>query len=306
MNNIEKIKIKSKDGIDINVICWKTEGKPKGIIHVIHGMAEYKERYEEFAKYLNTRGYLVYAHDHRGHGAAWKSKLGFFSQEDGWVKVRDDIFEVTKYIHEKNNNLKMYLFGHSMGSFLTRDYVQEYKNEVDGIILSGTGGRVGIQGYLAKLFIKYEINTNNIDMPNKKLDNLIFGQYNKKCKEKRTSFDWLSRDDKRVDLYIKNDLCGFVCTTKFFEDLLSGLIKINKKKNIKKIACDLPILMISGSMDPVGDYKKGVFQTYFDFIRCGIKEVNYKFYEGARHELINEINRIEVFDDIVKWLEQHI
>ncbi|MCT4663236.1 MAG: lysophospholipase [Tissierellales bacterium] len=298
-------KLKRENNRELDCICWTVEN-PRGILQISHGMAEHKKRYENFAKFLNSKGFSVYAHDHRGHGKSANEKLGFFAYESGWEKVRDDIYALTKEIKRREGNVPIFLFGHSMGSFLSRAYIQEYGAEIKGVILSGTAGKPGIKGVIGKKIAENNGKKYGVDTLSPKLNDMAFGNYNNRCKDNKTEFDWLSRDENEVQKYIEDPLCGFVCTNQFYADLLGGLINISKRREIKKIPKNLPIFLISGSMDPVGEYKKGVLQTYLSYSKCGIKDVRYKFYEGARHELINELNKNEVYEDIINWIEEHL
>lgn len=305
MPNEVEFKMIRENGYEIDCICWLAEN-PKAVVQIAHGMTEYKERYDDFARFLNSKGYTVYANDHRGHGKSANGKLGFFAYESGWEKVCDDLHALTLEIKKREGNKPIFLFGHSMGSFISRDYIQKYGSEIKGVVLSGTAGNPGLKGYIGRYIAENHAKKYGRDEKGIKLDEMAFGKYNNKFKPRRTKFDWLSRDEKQVDIYVNDPLCGFVCTNQFYVDLLGGLIKISKKREIKKIPKSLPVFLVSGTKDPVGEYKKGVLKTYLRYSKCGIKNVRYKFYEGARHELVNEINKEEVYNDILMWLEDNI
>jgi alpha-beta hydrolase superfamily lysophospholipase len=299
--------IKARDLTDIYVTNWEGEKEPTGIIQIAHGMAEHIERYDQFARKLVEKGYYVFGNDHRGHGKTGQASqlMGYFSEENGFSKVVDDLFALTNVIKEKYTDIPIILFGHSMGSFLMRRYVQLYGNEVDGLILSGTGGDPGILGKIGKWIAQREIKKHGQKFPSMKMNTLIFGSYNKKFKPARTKFDWLSRDDAEVDKYIQDPLCGFLCTAGFFYDLLDGLIQIHALENIRNTPSELPILLVSGDMDPVGKYGKDIPKVFHLYQRAGVKDISIKLYPNARHELLNEINREEVMDDIIHWLDIH-
>jgi alpha-beta hydrolase superfamily lysophospholipase len=299
--------IKANDLLDIFVTSWEGEGEPTGIVQIAHGMVEHIERYDRFARKLVSKGYYVFGNDHRGHGKTGLASemMGYFAKENGFSVVVDDLFALTNVIKEKYPNVPIILFGHSMGSFLTRRYVQLYGEHVEGLILSGTGGDPGILGKIGKWIAYREIMKHGRKTPSTIMDKLIFGGYNKKFKPARAEFVWLSRDDSEVDKYIQDPLCGFLCTSGFYYDLLDGLIQIHAFENIRNTPSELPILLVSGDMDPVGNYGKDIPKVSHLYKKAGVKDVSYKLYPHARHELLNEINKEEVMDDIIDWLDIH-
>lgn len=305
----ENFKFKASDGTSIFVNKWGLEGgvKPKGVIQIAHGMAEYSYRYSGFAQALINDGFVVYANDHRGHGktAASLEDIGYFSDENGWNLVVEDMHILTNIIKRENQNVPVFLFGHSMGSFLARTYIQKYSEDIEGVICCGTGGDLGLLGNIGILVAKREIKRIGKRARSKRMDKLSFGNFNKSFKPNRTKFDWLSRDNKEVDRYIKDPLCGEIFTAGFFYDMLGGVKELMKKANIEKIRKELPIYFISGEKDPVGKNTKGVLQAYQSYKKAGIKDVSYKFYTDARHEILSETNKEEVYKDIITWLNKH-
>ena len=285
----------------------------KAVIQISHGMAEHAARYERFAKALVDTGYAVYANDHRGHGktAGSPENLGHFADEKGWETVVDDLHLLTGIIKKENPKVPVFLFGHSMGSFFARHYAMLYGNEIAGLVLSGTGGDPGIGGKIALFIGKREANKKGKQTKSTKMNNLLFGMYNKAFKPNRTKFDWLSRDTAEVDKYVADPLCGNIMTNGLYCDVIKGLFFINKFENIIKIPKNLPIYLFSGTDCPVGaktpwsGKTKGVLQVYNDFVKAGIKDVTYKLYPNGRHEMLNEINRDEVFKDVLAWLNKH-
>ncbi|RAL27088.1 alpha/beta hydrolase [Thermoflavimicrobium daqui] len=298
----------SIDGTHIAAYKWINNKEAKGIVQIAHGMAEHAKRYHHFANFLNSEGYIVYANDHRGHGstAGCKEKLGHFANENGWELVVDDLYVLTGLIKKEQSDLPIFLFGHSMGSFLSRRYIQKYGKELSGLILSGTGrdpGALGNMGRaLAKLFMRYSGKTKK----SKLFYQLSFGRYNQIFRPNRTEFDWLTRDEEEVDQFIKDPYCGEIATVGFFYDLLTGMKLMEQRDEMKRIPKDLPIFLISGEKDPVGEYTKGVLQAYYSYKEIGMEDLNYKFYKDGRHEILNELNRDEVYHDIVRWLNQHV
>lgn len=302
-------KLKSEDGKELFIYEWlPDDGNTKAVIQISHGMAEHAGRYEEFARRLTLEGYAVYANDHRGHGqtAGDIKNIGYFANKNGWNLVVKDMYTITNYIKEKWSKYPIFLFGHSMGSLLSRHYIYQYGNILRGVILSGTSGNPGILANIGKLLARMECKFKGGKNKSINLDRLTFGSYNKAFRPSRTPFDWLSRDSKEVDKYINNPLCGEIFSSCFFYDLLTGIKLIHNKKNIKRIPKNLPIFFISGEKDPVGNNTKGVLDVYRVYKKMGIKDVQYKFYNDARHELLKELNREQVMKDIILWLNKHL
>ncbi|MDP4086071.1 MAG: lysophospholipase [Bacillota bacterium] len=301
---------KASDGIEIFTRKWATdvESNPRAVIQIAHGMAEHIERYDSFANELASQHFVVYGNDHRGHGvtAQLNNCSGYFADEQGFEKVVQDMHTLTTIIEKEYPGVPVILFGHSMGSFLSRRYIQLYGDKIIGVILCGTGGDPGIMGKIGRLIASREVKKKGARTKSPMLNNLTFGSYNKAFKPNRTDFDWLSRVDKEVDKYIEDPMCGDIFTAGFFNDLFEGLETINKIQNLKLIRSNLPILLISGSKDPVGSNSKGVLKTYKAYQQAGIKDITCKIYEGARHELLNETNKEEVYTEILSWVEQYI
>ena len=308
--NSSKHKISTKDLSEIFVYKWHPEENSglKAVVQIAHGMAEHAGRYERFAKVLVDEGFAVYANDHRGHGktAGSPEETGYFADNDGWSKVVEDMKELTNIIKQDYRELPVFIFGHSMGSFLLRSYIYRYGDMIQGAILSGTGGDPGILADLAILISKFEIKRVGKRGRTGLLHKLSFGSFNKQFKPGRTEFDWLSRDEEEVDKYIEDPYCGEIFTAGFYKDLMSGLKKINLATNISRTPKNLPIFLLSGDMDPVGKNGKGVIQVYNDFKNAGIKDIKYKLYKDGRHEMLNEINREDVFRDVITWINQHL
>lgn len=267
-------------------------------------MAEHIMRYEAFSAFLVEQGYIVYGNDHRGHGKSIiaPDDQGFFADDDGFDKVVGDMRALTLHIQAKHPHVPLFLFGHSMGSFLSRRYIGLYGNNLDGVILSGTGANQGILGKVGYQIAKWERFRKGPRTPSPLMDQLTFGNFNKAFAPARTSFDFLSRDENEVDTYIADQHCGFICSTTFYMDLMKGMERIYHKETLAYIPKTLPIYIISGDMDPVGNYGKGIKQVNATYKDNKMPNVTMKLYPGARHELLNEINKKEVFHDILIWL----
>lgn len=296
----------SSDGTEINVYKWTPkEEEIKGIVQISHGMAETAIRYERFAKVLNQNGYIVYANDHRGHGNTAENieSLGYLGDNDGFNLLIGDIAKLSDIIREENGDLRIYLFSHSMGSFAAQRYIMDFKDKIDGLVLSGSNGEQGFTLNIARTIAKVEMLIRGRKAKSKLMNTLSFGAYNKKFKPEKTGSEWLSRDEEEVKKYIEDPYCGTIFPTSFYYDFLESLQYIEDESNFKKIPKDLPILIISGEEDPVGDSGKGLKKLYNRYKEAGVKDLAIKLYPGARHEILNEINRNEVMDDVVNWLD---
>ncbi|MEJ4023878.1 alpha/beta hydrolase [Clostridioides difficile] len=300
---------KGEEGLDIYTYKWEDENikKPKAVIQIAHGMAETAQRYETFAKVLTKNGYIVYINDHRGHGKTAKiiENVGHLAEKEGFRCLVEDMYTLTNIIKKENEDLPIYLFGHSMGSFASQRYIMDYGNNLSGFILCGSNGKQGIILNLAHLIINREIKKYGRRSRSNKINDLIFGGQIIRRNEK-TKFDWLSRDKEQVEKYINDPFCGVVCSCGFFYDLVQGLKEIEDKENLKKVPLDIPIYIISGDKDPIGKNGKGVLRLRDRYIKLGVKDVTCKLYKDGRHELLNEINREEVFEDIICWLNNKI
>jgi len=270
-------------------------------------MAETSARYERFAKKLTDNGYIVYANDHRGHGKTAKviENVGYLAEKDGFKYLVEDVHKLTEIIKKEYPNLPLFLFGHSMGSFVAQRYIMLYGNKLKGAILSGSNGKQGIILDIGLLLAKSEIRKNERRGKSPKLNKLMFGGFNNKFKNTKTEFDWLSKDEAEVDKYINDPFCGGVFTSGFYYDFLIGLKEIENNNNLRHIPKDLPIYIFSGDKDPVGKSGKGIIKLFNTYKSLNIEDVTYKLYKDGRHEMLNEINKEEVMDNIINWLNKH-
>jgi alpha-beta hydrolase superfamily lysophospholipase len=295
----------AEDGTKIFVHRWFPENI-KAACQIAHGMAEHSARYERFARKLVDAGYAVYANDHRGHGktAGEVKNLGYFADKNGWDLVVQDMHQLTEIIKENHKDIPVFLIGHSMGSLLSLDYLSRFGNDLKGALLSAPPENPGFLGNLGILLAKLECWRKGRETASPLLDKLTFGSFNKAFKPNRTDFDWLSRDDTEVDKYIGDPFCGTIFTAGFFVDLLTGVKKVNDAKMIATIPKDLSIYLIAGDKDPVVNDTKGVVQIKTALEKAEVADINLTLYPEARHEMLNEINRKEVYRDIVAWLEK--
>lgn len=285
----------------------KQENKPSAFLQILHGVAEHGERYERFAKVLNKKGIAVFSSDHRGHGkTASENEKGWFAEKDGWFRIADDAFELANYISNEYSAPRMFLLGHSMGSFLSRTIMVQHPNFYSGVVLMGTGASQGILGSIGKMIAKHEIKKNGSRTPSELLNKLSFAPFNKKFEPIKTSFDWLSSDPIEVEKYISDSDCGFVCSCGLYFDLLTGIDFANDKKKASTLPNDLPILIISGDQDPVGGFSKGVKKVFSLYQEAGIADLSLKLIPNARHEILNETTRKETSEFILDWITSRI
>lgn len=302
----EKFSFKSSNGVDIinGLITRKAEPPYKAIVQISHGMQEHLDRYEEFIEFLAQNGYIVVIHDHLGHKNSISSKenLGFMAEKDGYKFVLSDLATVSSRVRKSFPQLKLFLFGHSMGSFYARVFVAKYPHLLDGIIISGTGGKNKLLP-IGKKAVCIAIKFKGAKYRSKFITKLIFANYLSKIENPQTSSDWLSRDREVIKKYRSDEYCKFIFTLSGYRDLLTINSIANTKECFDNSKKDIPYLMFSGDMDPVGEWGKGVKEVYKNYKNAGVKDIQLKLYAGGRHEMLNEINKQEVYDDIISWLE---
>ena len=274
---------------------WETEGQPRAVVQLVHGIAEYVERYDDFAQYLNDRGFLVVAEDHMGHGkSADTGTLGYFA--GGWFSAAADSYRLLSDTRRELPEVPYFLFGHSMGSFLTRTILARYPDSgIRGAVICGTAWQPSALLPVGIGACRMACRRNGERTSSPKLEHLVFGGYNRRVEHKRTEFDWLTRDTAVVDRYLADPLCGFTPTAGLLRDMLTGISWIQRPENLAKMRKDLPVLFLAGGDDPVGNYGKGVRHAAQMFRRSGMTQVSQKIYPLGRHEILNELNRQEVY-----------
>lgn len=294
------------DSKSIHTYRWSPEGLPKACILIAHGMAEHAARYARLAENLTKAGYEVWAPDHRGHGkTAAEGELGWLSDHDGFKRVVRDLQGLSRQIKQERPDLKLFLLGHSWGSFLAQGFLSLSGDELAGCVLSGTahnsGPLLAVGLALAKLGCAFK----GSKVPSPLLNTMSFGAFNNAFKPNRTAFDWLSRDDAEVDKYVADPYCGFVPTFGFFKDLIDGFKWIYHPDTMRSIPRRLPLYLFAGDHDPVGG-ATGAFGKLVEIYRqIGMLDVVDKLYIDGRHEMLNETNRIEVSQDLIDWLDKH-
>lgn len=279
----------------------------RGIVQISHGMCEYFSRYTTFAKYLCSLGFIVCGNDHIGHGASVSrpSELGFFAARDGWKYLVDDVKQLTDLMQRRYPQLPYFLLGHSMGSLVARLYLTDYGEKLAGCILTGTVGPNAAAISAAHLADSIA-RTRGMTYRSGFLSDLVFKGYNRKIKDPHSVFDWLSRDESVVSLYQSDEKCNFVFTATGFRDLFTLIAKANASHTFRHTPRGLPLLFLAGDRDPVGKYGEGVRRVVNLYRGAGVKNIEVIFYKGARHEVLNELGRLDAFADISRWLESQL
>lgn len=292
----------------IRAMRYIPEKGVKGVLQISHGMVEFIDRYEGFAEYLTNNGILVTGNDHLGHGASVTSKdeWGYFAEEDGYLKVLEDLHTVTKITKDLYPNVPYFFLGHSMGSFFCRLYISKYGDELDGAIVMGTGNQTKGTLAVAKTLTKMIGSSKGWHYRSSFLKALAMGSYNKKWEPSLTHCDWLTKDKAIVDWYSKEPRCQFNFTVNGYYNLFSVIESNIDSNNINSIPKDLPILITSGEEDPVGNFGKDPNAVYNTYKSVGIKDVELKLYRGDRHEILNELDKQDVYNDIYNWMNKKI
>lgn len=280
---------------------------PRAMVQISHGMCEYILRYTPFAEYLASLGILVFGHDHLGHGQSAKSSddLGFTAEGGGADLLVDDVHQLSLFMKEQYPSLPLILFGHSMGSFIARDVLTKYGKDYAAAIICGTGGPetpAALGRVLASLLIKLQGERHRSPL----LKKISFMGYNKKFGKGCDKNAWLTRDGEIIDRYRSDPFCSFVFTLRAYHDLFTLVERVSKKEWANQLPKDLPILLVSGEMDPVGGFGKGVRTVGERIANAGILDLTVKLYPDMRHEILNEIDKETVWKETMEWIEQRL
>lgn len=305
----EEFSFPSTSGIcNIRAVRYIPDGKVKAILQISHGMQEFIDRYENFAKFLCEKGYLVTGNDHLGHGGSINNTddWGFFAEKDGNKAVLDDLYELTKITKALYPDVPYFLLGHSMGSFYARQYICEHGEQLVAAIIMGTGHqplpvvKAGMQA--CKMFAlgkgwRYR---------SKAVEAMAFGAYNKKFEPAKTDKEWLTKDREIINWYLNEPRCSFKFTLNGYYNMFLGISRLHDKKLLNQIPKELPILFVSGQDDPVGDFGKGVEAAVKSVKDVGCKNVEMKLYPNDRHEILNELDKDTVYNDLYNWIEDKL
>ena len=308
MGTLREWSYPSSDGNhSIYVREWEPEGTVRGIVQIAHGVADHISRYDNVGQFLSEQGILVCGEDHLGHGhTASDGKYGYFAPEQGWELVVRDIHRLRQQMEERYPDLPYVMLGHSMGSFLVRTYLTRNFSPLDGVVLSGTGQESPLMVWGGKNLSALLAKLRGGEYVSQLMYNLSMGAYNNQFKPVRTSADWVSRDEEQIDLRLEDPWCSFIPTVQLYVDMLGALQHLAKQNNLTGMNPDVPVYFLSGDRDPVGGQGKGVHHVVDMFRAAGCRDVEVKLYPGGRHEMFNEINRQEVLDDLLNWLENHV
>lgn len=301
----EELYFDSRDGVSrIHAIRWIPDGEPRAILQIVHGMAEYVDRYHDFAVKMAERGFLVIGEDHLGHGLSVQGEgtYGYFCENDPATVVVRDVHRLKKLTQKEYPGIPCFIMGHSMGSFITRNYICKYGTGVEGAVIMGTGMQKKAVVSSAKKMAAAQKIIHGSKYRSKVLDKAAFGQYNKRIENPKTESDWLSKDEKKVEEYINDPLCGFTFTVNGFQTLFELIWRLYRQDNLDNMPKDLPIMFVSGTDDPVGDYFEGVERAIESFKATGMQDITVKKYEKGRHELLNEPEWEQIAEDIYSWL----
>ena len=294
-------------GRTLHAFYCEPDGPVRAVVQLSHGMVEFIDRYKPLAESLAAQGIAVTGNDHLGHGGSIRTKAdyGYFAQPDGNRAVLDDLHRMTRLAKQRWPGVPYFLLGHSMGSFYARQYLCEWGGELDGAIILGTGFQPKALVRLAKGICRVQAALFGWQHRSKLVERLSFAGYNNGL-EGRTTHDWLNRDAAEVDKYLADERCTFTFTVNAYYSMFSGILRLHDPAFVAQMPKDLPLLFLAGDADPVGERGKGVERAVQSLRDAGVQNMEVKFYPGARHELLVETNRREVFADIADWIEKQL
>lgn len=305
MINMEELFITAKDGTQLHCVFSKPDGEIKGLVQIVHGMAEYAARYKPLMEFFSANGYLAFGHDHLGHGltATDTADLGYIPLKGGADRMITYTIETAEYFTAKHPDKPLFVMGHSMGSFIVRCVLARSSGLYKATVLSGTGYAVP-GAALGRAFVIYRSRTRGEKTYSDGAYKMVFGKYNKKTAN-RTAYDWICRDNSVVDEYLADEYCGFPFTVSALAVMMDLNMGCNSAKTFAATPKSQPVLLLSGTDDPVGDYGRGVQNVYKAYKKNGLEHVEFKLYPGARHEVVNELNKAEVMQDMLDWYEKY-
>lgn len=298
----------SRDGrTKIHAVEWRPEEGPvTGVLQIFHGMIEFIGRYEEFAEFLTRQGFVVVGNDHLGHGASIVSPkdYGYFCEKDGNQAVLADAHHLKRITEKRWPGVPYYILGHSMGSFLLRQYLCLRGEELDGAVIMGTGTKPIPLLKIGRGFCRAMAAVFGWHYRSRLIDMMAFGGYNRHFRPARTSRDWITKDEELVDRCLADERCRFRFTLNAYDNLFFSIQEASRERNLRKMPKDLPVLFVAGKEDPVGNFGKGVRRVRRRFEDTGMENVKEILYETDRHEILNETDRQQVYEDIYGWLRE--
>lgn len=288
----------------IHVVEWIPEEKPKAILQIAHGVTEHILRYEEMAEFFTKRGFVVAGNDHLGHGTsvAAGAEPMYFGTEGSWSFAESDMYTCQKQLKKRYPGIPCIVLGLSLGSFLVRTYLIHHPGETAGVILAGTGQQSVLPLLIVRNIAKKEAHHAGEAYSTPLIKKFTFETYNKKFSPNRTDFDWLCSSEEGLEDYIADPLRGEALSAGLFREMLSGMIFTGNLKNQKKMDKKVPIFLVSGEDDPVGNCGKGVKAAYRSLQKAGVEDVSMKLYPGLRHDIFLEDSRKDIFEDIYSWI----
>lgn len=304
-----EFRFKSCDGVtQIHAIEWIPDGEIRAVLQICHGMVEYINRYDDFATYLTGKGIYVVGHDHLGHGQSVQGEddYGYFHETDGNAYVIGDIHKLRWWTEKNHPEVPYFMMGHSMGSFLLRQYLTQYSKGLAGAIIMGTGYHSMPELVLGQTLCKMVASVKGWKYRSKIINAIGFGGFNRKFQPCETEKDWVTSDTEKRDEYINDPFCSFVFTVNGYYHMFGGMKVLEKRGSVDKIQKELPILFVSGQDDPVGGFGKGVQKVYQKYKDAGIQNVDIHLYRDDRHEILNETDRAQVYEDIYLWIDDAI
>lgn len=303
MNKIEFTYDSRDNKTKIHAVRWMPDGEPIAILQIIHGMAEHSGRYEDFANFLTSKGIIVVAEDHLGHGkTVVDGKRGYFCKQDPATVVVRDVHRLKKMTEEEFPGLPYFILGHSMGSFIIRNYLFRYGKGIEGAIVMGTGMQPKGLVLALKFMAAVACLIGKAEKPCNFINKMSFGEYLKRIENPRTVHDWLTKETAIVDKYEADPLCGFTFPGNGYKTLGELLWRLHQDSNLSRMPVTLRVLITSGAEDPVGDYGAAPKKVYDSFVAQGMQRVDLKLYEGDRHEILNETDHEKVYNDIFEWI----
>ena len=301
---VQEFQYPSCAGGMIHACRWLPEGKPKAVVQIIHGIAEYGARYDHFARFLTSQGILVTIQDHMGHGGSICDETPRAVIKGGWFDMVEDTYQLFRDTRKEYPDVPYFFFGHSMGSFVLRTILAKYPDSgIAGAIVCGTGwmGKPIMAGGLAVASAVCKLK--GAAHPSPLLKSVMFGGYNSRIENARTENDWLSTDPNVVDAYNADPNCGFMASAGLVRAMMTGLLYIHKAESLDAMDKKLPVYFIAGGEDPVGNYGKGVEKCAKKFRKAGMRNVYCVIYPGGRHEILNEMNKEEVYENTADWIK---
>ena len=299
----------SSDGrTNIHAVRWQGEQPPRAVVQIAHGICEYIERYDHFAHWLAERGFVVVGNDHLGHGESWQEpeRQGLFAETGGWDKVVQDVEQLQSRTAAEYPGLPYFLLGHSMGSFVARTFLIRYPGRVTGALISGTAQQPTGMLKAGRALCALLAALRGADCRSAFVKQMLFGPYNRAFKPNRTDCDWICSDDEVVDFYCQDPGCQFLPTASLYRDMLGGLLFIGDREHLALMDKNTPVFFFAGALDPVGEMGKGVERAYQGFLEVGCSDVQCKLYPEGRHEVLNEVFKEQVWQDVLDWINARI